>query len=117
MLDTSLAIPAFYLLAAALGAFGQVIRGALGLLKSYRATGKLQFDLILFAATLVLGAMSGLLGALVYDLPGLSPGDLSFNDLQNDRNFVLMAVAAGYFGADVVEGVLGRHAPPRSRNK
>lgn len=112
-----LGIPAYYCLAAALGAFGQVIRGALGLIKAYRATRTIEFDPYLYAATLVLGAVSGLLGALVYDLPGIEPGDLSFRDLQNDRNYLLMAVAAGYFGADVIEGVLGRYAPPRSPHK
>ena len=110
-MDIAAYIPPFYLAAAALGAFGQSIRGALGLMKNYRETRKFGFDRAFFLASIALGAMSGLLGALVYDLPGTSPGALSYEDLANDRNFLLMGIAAGYFGADVIEGVLGRYAP------
>ena len=106
-------IPPFYVCAMVLGAFGQSMRGALGLMKNYREFGAFGFDRVFFAASLGLGAMSGLLGALVYDLPGTSPGHLAWDDLFNDRNFVLMGIAAGYFGADVIEGVLGRYAPAK----
>lgn len=112
MTDTAiLGLPAFYVVAALLGAAGQALRGTLGLVKSYRDTAQFAFDYRLFLATLVLGAVSGLIGALVYDLPGVKPSSLSASDLANDRNFILMAVAAGYFGADVIEGVLGRFSP------
>ena len=110
-MDFAALIPPFYIAAAALGALGQSLRGALGLMKTYREVGKFGFDRVFFLASVMLGAMSGLLGALVYDLPGTSPGALSFEDLSNDRNFILMGIAAGYFGADVIEGVLGRYAP------
>ena len=117
MEQTLIILPPFYALAAILGAGGQSLRGALGLVKHYRETGVFRFDAILYVATLALGAMSGLLGSLVYDLPGKSPSDVSFADLANDRNFILMAIASGYFGADVIEGILGKHSPasPKSR--
>lgn len=118
MTDTAtLGLPAFYVAAAMLGAAGQALRGTLGLIKAYRETTAFAFDYRLFLATLVLGAVSGLIGALVYDLPGVKPSSLSASDLANDRNFILMAVAAGYFGADVIEGVLGRFSPHRASRK
>ena len=109
----ALHLPDFYLAAAALGAGGQAIRAALGLLKMYRLTGAFGFSPALFSMSLGLGAVSGLIGSLVYDLQGRAPAMITMEELANDRNFLLMAIAAGYFGADVIEGVLGKHAPHR----
>ena len=110
-MDTAALLPPFYLAAAFLGGLGQSVRGALGLIKNYREKGAFGFDPVLYGATLCLGAVSGLLGSLVYDLPGTSPAVLSLEAVLDDRNFILMAIAAGYFGADVIEGVLGRYSP------
>ena len=106
-----LSIPDYYLIAATLGLIGQSIRGALGFMKLLRERKAWAFSPQFFATTLILGGLSGTLGALVYDLGHLSPSSITPEQLWNDRNFILMAVSAGYFGADVIEGVLGRHAP------
>lgn len=113
MENALLFLPPFYAMAAILGAVGQSLRGALGLMKHYREEGVLRFDPVLYGVTLALGAVSGLLGSLVYDLPGTSPSDVTFASLTNDRNFILMAIASGYFGADVIEGILGKHDPSK----
>lgn len=109
------AIPDYYLLAAFLGLTGQGLRGVLGLVKRLRVSGALAFSPLFFVISLVLGCVSGVMGALIYDLAPLTPGNASAEALWNDRNYVLMAISAGYFGADVIEGVLGRHAPHKPR--
>ena len=63
-----------------------------------------------------MGGVAGLLGALVYDLRGASPIDMTLNEVFSDRNFILMAISAGYFGTDVIEGILGRYTPKRPEN-
>lgn len=117
MVLAALHLPDFYLLAALLGSGGQLIRAALGLLKAFRTTGVFGFNGALFGMSLGLGAVSGLIGSLVYDLQGRAPATILMEELANDRNFLLMAIAAGYFGADVIEGVLGKHAPARKSDR
>lgn len=104
-------LPDFYVVAATLGMVGQMLRGLLGYIKRVRGPEPSPFRPGHYFSTAVLGALSGLIGSLVYDLQGMTPTMVSPNDLMNDRNFILMAVASGYFGADVIEGVLARHAP------
>ena len=108
-----ISVPEYYLLAALLGVLGQAIRGILGLVKRMRLTGEINFSYRLFVVTLGLGALAGVMGALIYDLAPFSPVTIPTDALWNDRNFILMAISAGYFGADVIEGILGRHAPHR----
>ena len=103
--------PEYYVLASTLGVVGQGLRGVLGLIKRLRETGGFAFSPYFFVTSLFLGLLSGLMGALVYDLAPLTPSSASSTQLWNDRNFILMAISAGYFGADVIEGVLGRHVP------
>jgi len=43
------------------------------------------------------------------------PSTVTDEALWNDRNFLLMAISAGYFGADAIEGILGKHAPGDQR--
>jgi len=110
-----LTIPDYYLLACALGLLGQSVRGLLGVFKRMRDKATHSFAPGFFLATLVLGGLSGVIGALVYDVAPMTPASATIEALWNDRNFVLMAISAGYFGADVIEGVLGRHAPHKPR--
>lgn len=112
----SFSLPHFYLLAFAFGIVGQSMRGLLGLVKRFREFGGFAFKGTFFALTLVLGGVAGLLGALVYDLRGVSPTTISLDQILADRNFILMAISAGYFGTDVIEGVLGRYTPSRPQN-
>ena len=112
----SFSLPHFYLLAFAFGIVGQSMRGLLGLVKRFREFGGFAFKGTFFALTLALGGVAGLLGALVYDLRGVSPTTISLDQILADRNFILMAVSAGYFGTDVIEGVLGRYTPSRPSN-
>jgi len=104
-------IPNYYILAAIFGVFGQAVRGVLGVLKTTRYEGKLRFSYAYFTSTLALGCLSGIMGGLIYDLGALTPSTISDEALWNDRNFILMAISAGYFGADAIEGILGKHAP------
>lgn len=104
-------IPNYYILAAVFGVLGQGVRGILGILKTVRHEGKLRFSYAYFTSTLTLGCLSGILGGLIYDLGALTPSTISDEALWNDRNFILMAISAGYFGADAIEGILGKHAP------
>lgn len=104
-------IPHYYLLAGLLGLIGQGVRGVLGVIKTLRAGDKLVFSWGYFSSTLMLGSLSGVLGGLIYDLGPLTPSTISDEALWNDRNFLLMAISAGYFGADAIEGILGKHAP------
>lgn len=108
-----LTFPVFYLMAAGLGITGQFMRGLLGLVKRFRDLGALDFNWAFFLVSLSMGGVAGLLGALVFDLRGVSPGALTADQLWDDRNFILMAVSAGYFGTDVIEGILGRYSPTR----
>ncbi len=109
----ALSLPSIYILAIGFGLIGQSVRGLLGLAKRYRDFGGFAFNPIFFGISLAMGGVAGLLGALVYDLRGISPIDVSADQLLSDRNFILMAISAGYFGTDVVEGVLGRYNPSR----
>lgn len=111
MFESLADLPQYYVLASTLGLVGQGLRGVLGLIKHLRETGEFAFSPYFFVTSLFLGVFSGLMGALVYDLAPLTPSSASPAQLWNDRNFVLMAISAGYFGADVIEGVLGRHLP------
>ncbi len=104
-------IPHYYILAALLGMTGQGVRGILGVIKILRVAGKLSFSWSYFSSTLILGSLSGLMGGLIYDLGALTPSTITEEALWNDRNFLLMAISAGYFGADAIEGILGKHAP------
>lgn len=104
-------IPHYYLLAGFLGLTGQALRGILGVIKILRTDGKLSFSWGYFSSTLMLGSLSGIMGGLIYDLGALTPSTISDEALWNDRNFLLMAISAGYFGADAIEGILGKHAP------
>jgi hypothetical protein len=104
-------IPHYYLLASMLGLIGQAVRGILGLIKRLRTDQTMALSLSYFSATLMLGSLSGLLGGLIYDLGADTPSTISDEALWNDRNFLLMAISAGYFGADAIEGILGKHAP------
>ena len=108
-------IPDYYVLACLLGLTGQAIRGCLGIVKLLRAGDVLSIKWTIFASTLILGALSGLLGGLIYDLGALTPASVPSDALWNDRNFLLMAISAGYFGADAIEGILGRHSPAKAR--
>ena|SRR5215212_5005994 len=78
------------------GAFGQGIRLILGWLKTPNGF-KVDTKTVL---TLIIGAIAGLLAAIVFPW-----GDL----LENGE--LLGYVAAGYAGADFVEGVLNRYVP------
>lgn len=111
MTELDLLIPPYYVAAAVIGLVGQFVRALLGVLKSFRDKGRVAFSPLHFALTQPLGALSGVLGALVYDLKGVTPDQVTMELLWNDRNFILMTLSAGYFGADVIEGVLRRHAP------
>ena len=104
-------IPHYYLLAGMLGLIGQAVRGALGVIKILRASQKVSFSWSYFSSTLMLGSLSGVMGGLIYDLGALTPSTISDEALWNVRNFLLMAISAGYFGADAIEGILGKHAP------
>lgn len=104
-------IPTYYLLAALLGMTGQAVRGILGVIKIARSFASLKFSLTYFTSTLALGSISGIMGGLIYDLGPLTPSTITDEALWNDRNFILMAISAGYFGADAIEGILGKHAP------
>ncbi len=104
-------IPNYYLLAACLGFVGQSIRGILGIVKRLRTEQAITVSYRYFSSTLILGGLSGLIGGLIYDLGPLTPSTVSDEALWNDRNFLLMAISAGYFGADAIEGILGQHAP------
>ena len=106
-------LPAFYLSAIAFGVVGQSMRGLLGLVKRYREFGGFAFNPTFFALTLAMGGIAGLLGALVYDLRGAAPTGITLDQTLSDRNFILMAISAGYFGTDVIEGILGRYTPQR----
>ncbi len=109
-------IPDYYLLAAFLGLMGQAVRGILGLVKVLRVSGGITFSWGYFSSTLMLGGLSGLLGGLIYDLGALTPSAIAYEALWNDRNFILMAISAGYVGADAIEGILGKHVPARSNS-
>jgi len=104
-------IPHYYILAGMLGLIGQTIRGALGVIKVMRASAKPSFSWSYFSTTLMLGSLSGVMGGLIYDLGPLTPSTITDEALWNDRNFLLMAISAGYFGADAIEGILGKNAP------
>jgi hypothetical protein len=78
------------------GAFGQGIRLVLGWLKASNGF-KVDTKTVL---TLVIGAIAGLLAAIVFPW-----GDLL------ESGELLGYVAAGYAGADFVEGVLNRYVP------
>lgn len=103
--------PAYFIAAATLGLFGQLIRGLLGLLKTVREPQKSTLCWAAFFLSLPLGALSGLLGALVFDLNGQTPAEIPADIVWSDRNFTLMAISAGYFGADVIEGILRGRNP------
>lgn len=111
MTDQLVSIPVYYGLAAAIGLAGQFLRALIGLLKRYRDSGRVVFSPLYFLLSQPLGALSGVLGALVFDLGGAAPSEVTADDLWDNRNFLLMAMSAGYFGADVIEGILRRHAP------
>lgn len=113
----SFSLPHFYLLAFLFGIVGQSMRGLLGLIKRFREFGGFAFKGTFFALTLTLGGVAGLLGALVYDLRGVSPTTITLDQILSDRNFILMAVSAGYFGTDVIEGILGRYTPSRPKDR
>jgi len=117
MIELGTLVPTYYALAAGLGLLGQCMRGVLGLLKQYRDAGRIVLSPLHFALTQPLGALSGVLGALVFDLQGVTPTEVTSAELWNDRNFILMAISAGYFGADVIEGILRRHAPIDNKSK
>lgn len=104
-------IPNYYLLAALFGMTGQGLRGVLGILKTIRARGKVSLSWIYFSTTLSMGLLSGIMGGLIYDLGQLTPSTITDEQLWNDRNFILMAISAGYFGADAIEGILGKASP------
>ena len=108
-------IPNYYLLAAMLGLIGQAVRGVLGVIKTLRTASKFSFSWYYFSSTLMLGSLSGVMGGLIYDLGALTPSTVTDEALWNDRNFLLMAISAGYFGADAIEGILGKHAPGDQR--
>jgi len=94
-------IPNYYILAGMLGLIGQAVRGILGVIKTLRTAGALKFSWGYFSSTLMLGVLSGVMGGLIYDLGALTPSTISDEALWNDRNFLLMAISAGYFGAGV----------------
>ena len=104
-------IPNYYILAAFFGLAGQCIRATLGIIKTRRSDHKQLFSISYFSSTATLGCLSGILGGLIYDLGPMTPSTIPDEVLWNDRNFILMAISAGYFGADAIEGILGRHAP------
>lgn len=110
-------IPHYYIMAAMLGMTGQSLRGALGVIKLLRDFQKLRFSLTYFSTTLALGSLSGVMGGLIYDLGPLTPSTISDEALWNDRNFILMAISAGYFGTDAIEGILGKHSPARTKRR
>ena len=104
-------IPNFYILAILLGMAGQGVRGALGIVKRLRLSQSVPISYRYFSSTLILGGLSGLFGGLIYDLGPMTPSSITDEALWNDRNFLLMAISAGYFGADAIEGILGKHNP------
>jgi len=117
MTDPLVSIPVYYGLAAALGLAGQFLRALLGLLKEFRDSGRVVFSPLYFLLSQPLGALSGVLGALVFDLGAQAPSEVTAHQLWDNRNYILMALSAGYFGADVIEGILRRHAPLEAQGR
>ena len=90
----------YLLLAFLLGTSGQLVRVAIGFKKMHDkslATGeKTLFDQKKFWTSIVLGAMAGLITAVV-KWQGSS---------QIDPDFIFTLMAAGYAGSDIIEGLI-----------
>ncbi|MFV0680164.1 hypothetical protein [Ottowia sp.] len=91
----------FYLvLAAFLGGAGQLMRVAVGLKKLYDknavADEKTAFDAKKFWVSIVLGALAGLMTAVIkWD-----------GSDQFQQEFIFTLMAAGYAGSDIIEGLI-----------
>ena len=90
----------YLLLAFALGTAGQLVRVAVGFKKMHdrnlAANTKTAFDPKKFWTSIVLGAMAGLITAVV-KWEGNS---------QIDPDFIFTLMAAGYAGSDIIEGLI-----------
>ncbi|MCK9538410.1 hypothetical protein [Dokdonella sp.] len=86
-----------------LGAFGQLIRVAIGLKKLSEKNAsrdeKTPFDPKKFWISMVLGALAAVITAVVQ-------WNGAADDL--DRDFVFTMMAAGYAGSDIIEGLIAR---------
>ena len=91
-----------------LGAAGQLIRALMGLVRADRAA---PFRPLRLAVSVLLGAVGGLVAALVYDTDGVEPLTMSLVETFGDRNFILFTATAGYFGADFIESVMHARRP------
>jgi hypothetical protein len=90
----------YLLLAFLLGTAGQLVRVGIGFKKmhdkSLATKTKIPFDHRKFWTSIVLGAMAGLITAVV-KWQGSS---------QIDADFIFMLMAAGYAGSDIIEGLI-----------
>lgn len=96
-------------LAFILGVAGQLVRVAVGLKKMHDKNladdGKTHFDAKKFWISIVLGALAGVITAVV-KWDGTN-GPLG-------QEFVFTLMAAGYAGSDIIEGMVERWTKPRS---
>ena len=99
----------YLLLAFGLGSAGQLVRVAVGFKKMHDknlATGlKTTFDQKKFWTSIVLGAMAGLITAVV-KWQGSS---------QIDPDFIFTLMAAGYAGSDIIEGLIENGIKPTTK--
>ena len=96
----------YLLLAFALGTAGQLVRVAVGFKKMHdknlATNTKTTFDSKKFWTSIVLGAMAGLVTAVV-KWQGNS---------QIDPDFIFTLMAAGYAGSDIIEGLIENGMKP-----
>lgn len=99
-----------WLLIIALGALcgflGQSLRVVVGLHKAANSEEKTEFDYARLVVSLLIGVLAGALAAIAATTGlGLMPG------IGIDTQAVLALVAAGYAGADFIEGFVGKYLP------
>ncbi len=98
-----------WLLIIALGALcgflGQSLRVVVGLHKAAQAEKQTEFEYARLLISLLIGVLAGALAAIAATTAiGVTPGLL-------DTQTVLALVAAGYAGADFIEGFVGKYLP------
>lgn len=92
-------------LGALCGFLGQSLRVVVGLHKASNSETKTDFDYARLIVSLLIGVLAGALAAIATSsVLGVAPGLL-------DTQSVLALVAAGYAGADFIEGFIGKYLP------
>ncbi|PTX53852.1 hypothetical protein C8N43_3895 [Litoreibacter ponti] len=107
-------------LGAGFGILGQLIRIAVGIHKLQQSTGsdpaafKHEFDSIKLWLSLLFGILAGvasLIGMTILKGEGFIPNPAD-GALKLDGEFILTIMAAGYAGADFIEGFVKSHVKP-----